>query len=229
MTVPTIAIYSVTGLLPVKFIQAWIPAAQLAIDRDFAPHWSGATLRYAAPGTPIQEDEWRLVFMDHADQANALGVHDLTDAGLPLMKIFMKDCLDSGSNWNGTADHEIFETIVDPFLNQTVKVIQDGIEYEYAKEVADAPEDDRWGQRVGGHLASNAVTPAWFDLNGQPPYTIYPCAEITAPFMLASGGYIGRREVAPATGEWQQVFSRTAGARQNKKPTSRTLRRFAAA
>lgn len=227
MTVPSIAIYSVTGLLPIHLIQAWMPAAQLAIDRDFAPHWSGATLRYAAPGTPIQADEWRLVFVDHADQADALGIHDLTDTGLPIMKIFFADVIADKANWQVTATHEIFEAVVDPLLNQTVRVTIDGIEYEYAKEVADAPEDDRWGQRVGGHLASNFVTPSWFDPNGKPPFTGYPCAQITAPLMLADGGYIGRREVAPAAGEWQQVMARIAGSRQIKKPGSRTLRRFA--
>ena len=50
--------------------------------------------------------------------------------------------------------------IADPDISQTVKVTIDGIEWEYAREVCDAPEDDRFGLRVGGHLASNAVTPA---------------------------------------------------------------------
>jgi hypothetical protein len=227
MTVPTIAIVSYTGLLPINLINLWLPSAQVALSRDFAPHWSDAKLRFAAPGTAIQADEWVLGFFDHSDQAGALGYHDVTPAGLPIMKIFIADCLADRENWNVTSLHEIEETLVDPFLDQTVTVTDGaGITWEYAKEVCDAPEDDHFGRRVNGHLASNAVTPAWFDPNGKPPYTIYPCSEITAPFMLASGGYIGRREIAPTAGEWQQVFARTPGSRQNKSATSRTIRRF---
>lgn len=222
MATPTIAIYSVTGLLPVHLIQAWIPAAQLAIDRDFAPHWSGATLRYVAPGTPIQLDEWQMVFLDHTDQAGALGLHDLTEGGKPLMKIFFADVISDKVNWQVTALHEVYEAIVDPDLTRTV--IVDGI--EYALEVADAPEDDSFAVRVAGHLASNAVTPAWFDPNGKPPFTIYPCPAITKPLELATGGYIGER---PIGGVWSQKFaSETRTARQIKGPASRTLRRFAA-
>ncbi len=228
MTIPTIAVYSHTGLIPARFIQAWVPAAQLAITRDFAPHWSGAKLVYVPPGGMIAPDWWQLVIFDHSDQADALGYHDISPSGQPIAKVFAKDCIDNKENWNATADHELFEMIVDPRIDQVVQVVQDGITWEYAKEVADAPEDDHWGKRVGGHLASNFVTPAWFDPNGKPPYTGYRCSQITAPFMLADGGYIGRREVAPVAGEWQQVFSRTAGSRQIKKPTSRTMRRFAA-
>jgi hypothetical protein len=147
---------------------------------------------------------------------------------MPVMKILIRDVLADRSNWNVTAQHEIFETIVDPYVDQTVKVTDAaGITWEYAKEVADSPEDDRWAKRVNGHLSSNAVTPAFFDPLGKPPYTIYPCPEVTKPFEIASGGYLSRREVAPSAGEWQQEFSRMSGSRQVKADTSRTIRRFA--
>ena len=225
-TVPIIAIYSHTGLIPAKFIQAWVPAAQLAISRDFAPHWSDAKLVYVPPGGSISVDWWQLVIFDHSDQADSLGYHDTTTAGMPIGKVFALDCIQDKQNWNVTGTHELEEMIGDPKIDQVVQVVQDGITWEYARETCDAPEDDHWGQRVGGHLASNAVTPAWFDLNGKPPYTIYPCAQITAPFMLADGGYIGRREVAPSAGEWQQIMAAMAGSRQIKKLDSRTMRRF---
>ncbi len=226
MTMPTIAVVSHTGLLSIKLINLWLPAAQVALSRDFAPHWSDAKLRFAAPGSTILPTEWVLGFFDHSDQASALGYHETTESGSPIGKVFIKDCLDNRENWNVTSLHEIYEMIVDPYIDQTVTATIDGITWEFAKECADAPEDDHWARRVNGHLASNAVTPAWFDPNGKSPFTIYPCAEITAPFMLASGGYIGRREIAPTVGEWQQEYARLAGPRQNKSETSRTLRRF---
>jgi hypothetical protein len=226
MPIPTIAVYTHTGLLPANLIEAWVTAAQVALTRDFAPHWSDAKLVYVAPGGLIQPDWWQLVFFDHSDQAGALGYHDVTPSGQPLGKVFIQDCLDDKENWNVTSLHEIYEMIVDPDIVQTVTMTDPaGIVWEYAKEVCDAPEDDRFGMRVAGHLASNAVTPAWFEPNGKPPYTIYPCADIVMPFQLASGGYIGRRQLP--NGEWQQVFARVVGPRQVKKPSSRTMRRFA--
>lgn len=225
MTIPTIAVVTYTGLLPINLIEAWLPAAQLALTRDFAPHWSDAKLRFAAPGTAIDPAEWVLGFFDHSDQAGALGYHDVTASGMPIGRIFIADCLADKENWQVTSLHEIYEMIVDPDIVQTVRVTIDGVEWEYAKEVCDAPEDDHFAQRVGGHLASNFVLPSWFDPAGAAPFTGYPCPEITAPFTLASGGYIGRRQLPD--GEWQQVFARVAGPRQNKAPTSRTMRRFA--
>lgn len=221
--IPTIAIYTYTGLVPATLIQAWVASAQVALSRDFAPHWGDARLRYVAPGGAIDADEWQLVFFDHSDQAGALGYHDQTAGGKPLGKVFLADCIANHTNWNVTSSHEMHEMIGDPDIRKTV----DHNSYEYALETDDACEDDHFAQRVAGHLQSNSVTPAWFDPNGQPPYTIYPCDEITAPFMLASGGYIGRR--ALPDGEWQQLFARVAGPRQIKGPSSRTLRRFSAA
>lgn len=227
MTTPSIAIYSVTGLLPVNLIQAWIPAAQLALTRDFAPHWGNATLRFAPPGTAIGPNEWQIVFLDHSDQAGALGIHDVTASGKPIGRIFIADCLADKENWQVTTLHEIYEMVADPEIDQTVRVTIDGVEWEYAREVADAPEDDRFAPRIAGHRASNFVLPSWFDPAGVAPFTGYACPEITAPFQLASGGYIGRRQFP--NGEWQQQFAQQAGPRQIKQPYSRTMRRFNAA
>lgn len=223
MAVPQIAVFTHTGLLRADLIKAWVAAAQVALDRDFAPHWSGATLRYVLPGGAIHEDEWQLVFFDHSDQADALGYHALTPAGQPQMKVFVKDCIDGGLNWNTTGSHELYETIVDPYLNRTVTVG----DTEYALEVCDAPEDDSFAVRVAGHMASNAVTPAWFNPDGKPPFTIYPCPAIMKPLELAPGGYIG---VRPIGGIWSQKFPNEARtARQIKGVASRTMRRFMAA
>lgn len=220
--IPSIACYTHTAYVPIALLKAWMAAAQMALSRDFAPHWGDATLRFVHPGEAIHVNEWQLIFFDHSDQADALGYHDVTPSGMPLAKVFLKDCIEGHENWNVTALHEVYEMIADPDLSRTVT--HDG--WEYALEVCDAPEDDHFGMRVGGHLASNFVLPSWFDPAGVAPFTAYPCPEITAPFMLASGGYIGRRRLPD--GEWQQEMNDRPGTRQVKGPFSRTMRRFAA-
>lgn len=224
MTDPVIAVYTHTAYIPARYIKAAVASAQIALTQDFAPHWSNAQLVYVPPGGAIMPNWWQCVFFDHSDQADALGYHDVSPTGTPLAKIFAKDAIADRVNWVVTMTHEIWEMLADPQIDQTA----DYNGWQYAREVADAPEDDRYGHRVTGHLISNAVTPAWFDPNGKAPFTIYPCAEITAPFMLAPGGYIGRRQLPD--GEWEQRFAEGAPttARENKKATSRTMRRFRA-
>ena len=220
MSEPVIAVFTHTGLIPAAYIEACVAATQVALTRDFAPLWSGAQLIYVAPGGTIQPEWWQATFFDHSDQADALGYHDLTSSGQPLAKIFAADCIADHENWNVTFSHEIWEMLADPRIDKTVTY--DG--WEYAQEVADAPEDDRYGQLVNDHLISNAVTPAWFEPNGKPPFTMYPCDAIAAPFALAYGGYIGRRQLPD--GQWEQQLAAQRGPRQIKGPHSRTTRRF---
>jgi hypothetical protein len=217
---PVVAIYTHTGLIPASYIEACVGSIQVALAQSFAPLWGGATLVYVPPGGMIQPDWWQAVLFDHSDQAGALGYHDVTPTGQPLAKIFAADCIADAENWNVTLSHEIWEMLVDPKIDQTVTY--NG--WVFAKEVADAPEDDRYAQRVRGHLISNAVTPAWFDPNGKPPYTMYPCAPIDAPLTLAPGGYIGRRQLP--NGQWEQELAAERGPRQLKGSDSRTIRRF---
>lgn len=218
--IPTIAVYTHTGLIPARYIQQCVAATQIALDRDFTPLWGGAELVYVPPGGAIQPDWWQVVFFDHSDQAGALGYHDVTPEGQPLAKIFAADCIADHENWNVTFSHEVWEMLADPHIDQTVTY--DG--WEYAREVADAPEDDRYAVRVAGHLISNCVTPSWFVPSGAPPFTMYPCPAIAGPFLLAPGGYIGRRQLRG--GQWEQLFAAERGPRQEKGPDSRTLRRF---
>lgn len=220
----TVAAFTHTGLLSAAEIQAWVGSAQIWLTQDFCPAWGiEAQVVYVPPGGTILGDWYQLGFFDHSDQADALGYHDLTPNHQPLSKIFTADVIADGSNWNVTGGHELGEMLVDPFIDQTV----DWNGWRYAKEACDAPEDDRWGKRVAGHLMSNAVTPAWFDPNGQPPYTIYPCPEITRPFGLAAGGYIGCYQLP--NGQWTQRMAQEKGPRQSKRPSSRTIKRFQAA
>jgi hypothetical protein len=73
---------------------------------------------------------------------------------------------------------------------------------------------------------SDFVLPSWFDPSGVAPFTFRRNPQISAPFMLASGGYIGRRTLPDGT--WDQIMARgESGARAtNKGPSSRTMRRF---
>ena len=94
-------------------------------------------------------------------------------------------------------------------------------------------EDDSLGYLVNGHLMSDFVLPSWFNPAGVAPFTFR--RTIDAPLQLATGGYIGVRQLP--NGMWTQKFAfkefldaakGNATPRQVKGPTSRTMRRFQA-
>lgn len=211
-------------LLTDALIEAIIPALQLQIDRDWFPHWNTrATI--AGPNWAADSNFWPIALVNSSDEAGALGYHDLT-AGKPMGIVAVGDCIRDKLNWNVTLSHEVLEMLGDPDITAVRQATIDGVTYDYAYESCDACEDDEYAYNVGGHMLSDFVFPAWFDPSN-PPGPAYDFQRIIRrPLKLLPGGYIGRREIAPAAGDWSQVLAEEISARQVKGPTSRTIRRF---
>ncbi len=184
---------------------------QTQVHRDFAPVWGvDADLVFVPTGQSPDMDTWWLVFVDNSDHAGHLGYHDLTDAGLPLGKVFAASDDQYGLECSVTASHELLEMLADPDINLSVFAHMQGTPPGrlFAYEVCDACEADEFAYlgSDGRTLVSNFVYPAWFegfwpkgcgkqfDRQGQ----------ITAPFQLLPGGYIGYLDVAGGLG-WQQL------------------------
>lgn len=226
MIVPTIAFIRSTSLLTDAIVRQYVAAQQIQIDRDYVPVWGGgARCLFIPGGHTVPPNVWQCALLDSADEAGALGFHDVTRDGLPVMTVGVGDAIRDGLSWTVTCSHEVLETLVDPDIVHTVPVTIDGVSYQYAKEIADASEDDEFSYGINGVQVSDFVYPSWFDPDGKAPFTFRDA--VHAPFALAPGGYIGRKEVLPTPGQWDQVFADGApGARTVKSPTSRTMRRF---
>jgi hypothetical protein len=224
--VPTIALIRETSLLTDALVQALVPALQTQVDRDWLPHWPGcgATVIFVPPGQMIPGDAWQLALLNTSDEAGALGYHDTTATGLPCGIVAVGDCVRDKLNWNVTVSHELLEMLGDPEITAVRQATIDGVTYDYAYESCDACEGDDFAYNVGGHMMSDFVLPAWFDMSAPGPYDFRGL--IKAPLALLSGGYIGRREIAPVAGDWSQVLAEEISPRQIKGPTSRTIRRF---
>lgn len=221
-----------TDLITDELLESYVLAQQIQISRDFAPLWSiDAVCIAVRKGAPLPPDATMLVrFQDHSPEPGALGFHD--DQGRPIAYVFVGDDLKYGVSWTVTASHETLEMLVDPTINRTRTRTLSGVTWEYMVEVCDAPEDDSFGYWVEGrdhikHLMSAFVTPSWFDENGKGPFAFPTKTPITEPWQLLQGGYIGRVEIAPATGQWTQLTAQQ-GPRSVKKWYSRTKRRMAA-
>ena len=215
-----------TGLLTDALIRAYVAAQQIQIDRDFGPIWNVKDeCVFVPPGSVIPDGARQVIFKDRSDQTDATGYH--TGTGTPVAFVFAQDCIDDGIAWAVTASHETLEMLADPLCSRTQRVTIDGVTWDYAWEVCDAPEDDAFAYAINGIHMTDFVLPNWFIPDAPGPYSFRDA--LRAPLALAEGGYIGRREVAPSPGTWAQVFADKPGPRQRKGPLSRTMRRFAAA
>lgn len=168
----------------------WLPlisALQKCYDQFFVPVWGyPVTLYVPLPTTSPQPSDWQMVFLESADEAGALGYHDLTKNGQPVSKIFVRDTLHAGEKVSVTACHELFEMAIDPLANLWAEA-PDGSLYAY--EMSDAVEEDTF--LVDGIEMSNFVHPSWFEPFQHPPGTKFDhLGLLKAPFSMTKGGYM---------------------------------------
>jgi hypothetical protein len=159
-------------------------ALQKCFDQYFLPIW-GYPVRLYNTDNPKPSD-WQLIYFDNADEAGALGYHDLTHKGQPISKIFVRTTLKNNELVSVTACHELFEMVIDPLANLWAEAA-DGTEYAY--EMCDPVEEDTF--LVDGLQMSNFVHPAWFEPFKHPPGTKFDhLGLLKKPFSMTKGGYV---------------------------------------
>jgi hypothetical protein len=175
---------------------ALVAALRKYVDLRFAPVWGiPATM---AAGSAIKKGTWGLVFLDDADQANALGYHDLTPEGFPLGKVFVRTTLSSKNLVSVTASHELAEMLADPAINLAAQA-SDGTFYAY--EVADPVEEETFD--IDGIPMSNFVYPSWFEGFRKPRTDKFDeLRSCQKPFQIQPGGYMSIFR----GGQWTQIF-----------------------
>jgi hypothetical protein len=184
-------------------------ALQKCYERYFYRVW-GYPVHLYNTDTPKRSD-WQFLYFDDADEAGALGYHDLTKDGQPVSKVFVKTTIDDGQLVSVTACHELFEMAIDPLANLWAEA-PDGTEYAY--EMCDAVEEDTF--LVDGIPMSNFVHPSWFEPFNHPPGTKFDhLGKLTAPFSMTKGGYV----IIKKNGRVDNVFgSKSKKARFAKEP-----------
>jgi hypothetical protein len=220
-----ISVIKETDAISDEDLKAMIPSFQTQWNRDLAPIWDleNAELTWTAKSHQPPAGSWWVVFLDDSDQADALAYHDVTDAGLPISKVFVKTILADKASVSVGASHEICEMAVDPTINLAA---QDSSGTFWAYEVSDPVEDDQYAYDINGILVTDFVTPAWFgfkDASGAVDFQRHA----SSAFQVLSGGYAQK---FGADG-WQQITGDKAKARGQKSRAlhppegSRRLRR----
>ncbi len=201
-------------------------ALQACYDQFFVPVWGYPVKLYNT--AKAKPSDWQLIYFDNADQAGALGYHDLTTKGQPVSKIFVKTTLADNELVSVTACHELFEMAIDPVANLWAQA-NDGTEYAY--EMCDPVEEDTF--EVNGIAMSNFVHPSWFEPFKHPAGTKYDhLGKLKAPYSMTKGGYM----IIMMNGKVSQKFGSAAKEKrfakedrrghrsEYRKPVSKALR-----
>ena len=218
---PTIACFNKAQTPLGVDLDALIAAMQNYVDNFVAPVWgTPAALQRSEDFVP---GAWALVFLDDADQANALAYHDLTDEGLPQSKVFVRTTLANKDQVSVSASHELVEMLVDPAINMMTTGPDRQLVYAY--ESADPVEALSFD--VNGIAMSNFVYPAYFeDFHAPGSVPFDQMNTVQQPFQILAGGY----QVIFQNGEWKQIFGsaekQQAFAKEDREQHRSEQRRF---
>ena len=215
--IPDIAVFN-QATVPLGIdLDRFIAALQKFVSDCVAPVW-GTPARLART-TGFRKGAWALVFLDTADQANALAYHELTPDGLPLSKVFVKTIADAGASLTVAASHELVEMLVDPAIN--LLSLGPDPKAAYAYESADPVEDDALAFKVNGFKMTDFVYPSYFELFHKPSSTKFDHrGKVKRPFQILRGGY----QLVFRNGKWSEVTASRGKARELRQEDRRDHR-----
>jgi hypothetical protein len=69
-------------------VQKWIDSIKIQSDRDIARFWGGSVDFVFVKGSAPPPADWYCLITDNSDTAGALGWHDVSPNGSPIIKVF---------------------------------------------------------------------------------------------------------------------------------------------
>lgn len=201
-----IAIVNESTVVTDAEVQHVTNALQVQVHRDYLAAWGrDADLTFYPAGKTPPAPSWLIAILDVADVQGAGGYHDLTQAGLPLGKVFAKTNKDAGDAWSVAFSHELLEMLGDSDINQCVFLPHGNGGVLLAYENCDAVEADQYGYKIDDVLCSDFVYPSWFWTIPAPAGTTFDhMGHCTSQFQILPGGYIGVYEIGYGRG-WTQL------------------------
>lgn len=199
-----IAVLSKSALLTLSDVVRITNACAKQIREHAAPDWGEPTphVLFVPSDEQVPEGWWPIQIFDDADQADALGYHDVGPDGLPYAKSFVRTTLENGGELlsghlsvSSVVSHEVLEAFGNPFLKEWVP--HGGL--LWARELADAVEGDSYD--LAGISVSNYLTPEYFRESGSGRFD--RMGILTAPFTIARGGYAIRQKT---DGSIEEIF-----------------------
>ncbi len=182
--IPTIACFNKAKTPLGLDLDKLLAALQKFVNNCVVPVWG--TPANLVRSTGFVKGNWALVFLDNADQADALAYHDLTPDGFPVSSVFVKTIADDKSSLTSATSHELVEMLVDPAINLYTTGPDSKLVYAY--ESADPVEDLSF--KIDGFDMTDFVYPSYFEVFHKPKSTQFDyMKKVTRPFQILSGGY----------------------------------------
>jgi len=193
--IPTIAVFDKAKTALGFELKDFIAAMQVYVDEHVAPVWG--TPAKLVHSRDFVKGAWAMVFLETADEPDALAYHDLTPEGLPEAKVFVKTTLDNGELVSVSASHELVEMLVDPATN--LMTTGPDAKTIYAYESADPVEALDF--EVRGMRMSDFVYPAYFeDFHKRGSVQLDHLNKVRKPFQILPDGY----QIVFRRGKWTQ-------------------------
>ena len=210
--IPTIACFNQAKTALGVDLDKLIAAMQEYVDKHIAPVWG--TPAKLVKSTNFLKDAWAVVFLDDADAPDALAYHDLTPAGLPLSKVFVRTTIQNGDLVSVSASHELVEMLVDPAINLMITGPNPKLVYAY--ESADPVEALSF--KVNGIPMSDFVYPSYFEnFHKAKSVKFDHLNKVKKPFEILAGGY----QIIFENGKWKQIFASETKAKHFSKEDRR--------
>jgi hypothetical protein len=205
----TIAVQNCSTVTTDSDASNWVAAIQVALDSNFSPAWDLPAQLVFIPSDmsiPIPPGAWNVFLLDNSDMQGALGYHGLDGNGLPFARAFIADDLAAGASPTVTLSHEIFEMLVDPYIQLLAGDPTQG-QLVPTYEVGDPVEADANGYLINGVLISDFALPSWFTVPGTVagPFDFTNATGMAG--QLAPGGYMTYYD--PSQGMFVQNFGQT--------------------
>lgn len=187
---PNIAVINESTTESDTDVFGWVNAIQQQLLQDVAPFWpeAGTANLFAVPQNqrpPL--NAWQVVLVDDATLADALGFHEMTQASLPLAKVFTVRTRTAQQTVSRVLSHEVVEMVVNPNVLRRQTIGAD----TYLVETADPVHLDRLGYEKLGVLVSNFVTPDYYRYTNGNRYDMRALLPGPCPTLL-SGGVLSR-------------------------------------
>ena len=206
--VPTIACFNKATVPLGVDLGKLVSVMQTFVDVYFAPVCG--TPAKLVKTTGFVKNNWAVVFLNDADQADALAYHELTPDGFPISKVFVRTINRAGDSVSVSASHELAEMLVDPAIN--LMTTGPDPKTVYAYETADPVEVLSF--KVSGISMTDFVYPSYFEGFRKPGSTKFDqLNKVKRPFQILSGGY----QIIFKNGKWSQVFGSRAKKRAFKR------------
>ena len=198
---PKIAVFDKSST-PLGVDLAELTRALQAYVKEFvAPVW-GTPARLVT-ARDFVKGAWALVFLDDADEANALAYHELTPDGLPVSRVFVKTIRRAHESVSVSASHELVEMLVDPAINLWANGPDPAQMWAY--EAADPVEALSFD--VDGQAMSDFVYPAWFEGFRRPRSAKFDeMGKTDRPYQVLRDGY----QIVWQNGRTSEIFGSAA-------------------